>query len=227
MKRVLKITSRVVCILMGAIMLFLVAIFTRQAFVDKRINNDYSEVYEKEKYVNAVQVEGIELVEQEISCGYATIEMLSGLLDTPISEEELYALNDNTISTALGNGFQDEMNAQFTNNITTRCSNLTNLQLIDMVYDKLEQGIPVPIEFAALYETEEESVWTLHFALVTAMDVKNDLVTIYNPYGYIETYSISEFLEATRYDAYEDMEYYFRIAFAMGIFDKNTVYMID
>lgn len=227
MKRVLKKALIVIGVLIGAIIIFLIAIFVRQALVDKKINDDYSEVYENEKYLDAVQVEGIELVEQEISCGYATIEMLSELLGTPMVEEELYALNNNTISTALGNGFRDEMNAQFTNNITTRCSSLTNIQLIDKVYDKLAQGMPVPIEFAALYETDEESVWTLHFAIVTAMDVKNDLVTIYNPYGYIETYSINEFLEATRYDAYEDMEFYFRIAFAMDIFDKNTVYMID
>lgn len=226
-KKFLKKVIKIIGILISIIIIFLVGIFIKQYILDKRINNDYSSIYSNDKYSLAVEVDGIKLVKQEISCGYATIEMYSNWLGETISEEYLYELNNKKISTAMGNGFSKEMNKQFSNHSTTRFANLTNSQLIDMIYNKLKQGIPVPIEFAALYESEDESIWTLHFALVTAINIGNDSVTLYNPYGYVETYTVKEFLDATRYDSYENMEYYLKIAFALGIFDKNTIYIVD
>jgi len=54
-----------------------------------------------------------------------------------------------------------------------------------------------------------------------------DEITISNPYGYMETYTLSDFLQATRYDNYENMEFYFRMGFAAGVFTKNTIYIIN
>ncbi|MBR5990583.1 MAG: hypothetical protein IK034_01945, partial [Bacilli bacterium] len=45
-----------------------------------------------------------------------------------------------------------------------------------------KENNPVAIEWAAKYEDE----WTLHFSVVSGLDLSNDKVTIYNPYGYIE-----------------------------------------
>ncbi len=58
------------------------------------------------------------------------------------------------------------------------------------------------------------------------MDIPNDSITVCNPYGYKETYTVKEFLNSTRYDSYENMEFYFKLGFMAGIFNKNTIYII-
>lgn len=65
-----------------------------------------------------------------------------------------------------------------------------------------------------------------HFALITAMDIPNNSITVCNPYGYEEKYNVEEFLNATRYDSYENMQFYFKLAFAIGVFNKNTIYIV-
>ena len=47
--------------------------------------------------------------------------------------------------------------------------------------------------------------WTLHYSLVTGMDIPNDRVTVANPYGYVEDLTIDEFLNRTSFEAYEGM----------------------
>ncbi|MCR4683508.1 MAG: hypothetical protein K5647_09285 [Clostridiales bacterium] len=44
----------------------------------RSIRDDFSSIYEEEKYAAPVSVGGIEAITQEVSCGYAVIEMFSG-----------------------------------------------------------------------------------------------------------------------------------------------------
>lgn len=226
-RKVLKKIILVISILMAIIFLSIIGLLTKQSIVDKKINNSFSSVYSNEKYKTAVVVDGIEVIKQEISCGYATIQMFADWLGKDITEQALLNANDGKISTAMGNGFCTEMNKQFSDYVTTRYTNLTNMELIDKVYDSLANGIPVPVEFAALFQTDKQAIWTLHFGIVTAMDIPNDTISVSNPYGYKEIYSVDQFLNATRYDSYENMSFYLRLAFAIGIFDKNTIYIVE
>lgn len=59
------------------------------------------------------------------------------------------------------------------------------------------------------------------------MDIQNDTVKIANPYGFYEEISIREFLERTSFEAFSDMPFYFKAAFAFGIFEKNTIFTIE
>ena len=52
-------------------------------------------------------------------------------------------------------------------------------------------------------------------------------VTVANPYGYTEEISVGEFLERTSFEAYEKMPLFFKLAFAMGIFEKNTIFTVQ
>jgi hypothetical protein len=183
-------------------------------------------IYPRVDYKTPVAVNGIEVIKQEISCGYACIELLARWQGKDISEDILFAQNDGKITTAMGNGFVNELNKQIPEFHTTKYFNLKNTELIDKVYTSLENHIPVPFEFAAPYTDGDSSVWTLHFAIITALDIENDIITITNPYGYMETYTLNDFLQATRYDSYENMEFYFRLGFLVGIFTKNTIYIM-
>jgi len=81
--------------------------------------------------------------------------------------------------------------------------------------------VPVPVEWAAKFGGE----WTLHYSLVTGIDIPGDKVTVANPYGYVEEISLDEFLNRTRFDAYENMPLFLKLGFAFGVFEKNTVFV--
>jgi hypothetical protein len=169
-------------------------------------------------------VTGIQVIEQDVTCGYACIEMLAAWKGkTHITEESLLAQNNGKISTSMGSGFLNEMTRQFPEWHIIRCVNITNTELLEKIHGSLDNGFPVPIEFAA---KNTASQWTLHFGIVTAMDLANNKIVVQNPYGYEETYSVQDFIRAARYESYEDMEWYFKAGFNMGLFHKNTIYII-
>jgi hypothetical protein len=115
------------------------------------------------------------------------------------------------------------MNKRFPEFKTTMYTYLTNTELLDKVYDSLKDGIPVPVEWTAKYNGE----WTLHYSLITGVDVRNDMITVLNPYGYEENITLEEFFERTSFRAYEDMPLFLRLAFAFGVFERNTVFIAE
>lgn len=208
-----------ICVL--ALVLVVGGLFICLHIKTKAILDDYSSIYHDEKYSIPVYVDGIDVIKQEVSCGYAVIEMFSTWCGKDITEESLYSQYGKVV-TSTGNSFCEEMNKQFPEYSTTINKYMKNNDLIDAVYNNLAEGIPVPIEWAALYEDE----WTLHYSLVTGLDIPGDKVTVANPYGYYEELSISEFLDRTSFEAYEDMPWFLKMGFAAGIFEKNTIFTV-
>ena len=215
----------ITCILL-AIFLVIAGAFMRQAYISSEINDDYTTVLNNPVYQEPVSVNGVHFITQKISCGYAIIEMFSNWQNKEITEELLFESNGNTISTAMGTGFLNEIRKQFPEWEITKYTNLTNSELLSTIYESLAGGMPVIIEFSALRNVNDVEMWTLHFAVVTALDLQNDIVIVQNPYGYEESYTVDNFLRATRYDSYENMELPFSFGFAFGLFNKNTIYTI-
>ena len=106
-KRVIVIS---VSALVGAVVLAVAIPFTVLAVKTANIKNDYAYLIEDAKYKTAVEVEGLEHVTQEISCGYATIEMMSAFYGERVSEETLSERNNGAITTSSSSGFLDEIN---------------------------------------------------------------------------------------------------------------------
>ena len=226
-KKVIKgILIAIVCILL-VVLLLIAVMFIQQAIIDYEINDDYISVINDISYQTPMSVEGVNFIEQKISCGYACIEILSNWQGKDITEQTLFEDNGDMISISMGTGFLDEISKQFPKQKVTRHVNLKNSELLLAVYESLADGIPVPIEFAALRDTSDGQVWTLHFAIVTGMDLENDSITVQNPYAYEEKYTVDDFLKATRYSSYENMELVFKFGFAFTIFHKNTIYIIE
>lgn len=184
--------------------------------------DDYASVYGNEKYNSSVSVDNVNVIKQDVSCGYAVIEMFSVWNGQCITEESLYEEYGKVV-TSTGQTFCDEMNKQFPAYHTTMYKYLSNTELIDKVYESLSKGIPVPFEWAAEYEDE----WTLHYSLITGLDVVNDKIVVANPYGYIEELTLKDFLDRTSFETYSDMPLYFKLAFAFGIFEKNTIFIVE
>ena len=178
------------------------------------INDDISEIYTNEKYSNPVFVSGVDVIKQDVSCGYAVIEMFSSWNGNDITEESLYNEYGKVV-TSTGQSFCNEMNKRFPEYTTTIHKYLKNTELIDLVYDSLARGVPVPFEWAALYGDE----WTLHYSLITGADIPADIITVANPYGYYEEITVAELLDRTSFEAYENMPLFLRLGFAFGIFE--------
>ena len=187
------------------------------------INNKYSELKEDDEYTHKVEVENVELVTQHVSCGYATIEMMSDYYGNKVTEDELEAKNNGNISTSSSLGFYNEIKESIPDKSFVKKSYLKNTDFLKEIHVSLENGNPVAIEWAAKYEDE----WTLHFSLVTALDIQNNLVTVYNPYGYIENITTEEFISRTSFDAYKDMPLFLDFGFAFGAFEKNTLFYAE
>ena len=222
MKKILKRSLIVIlCLVSAAVIAASCALFVL-AQKEKAIDNDYSYIYTDERFMTPVSADGVEVITQDVSCGYAVIEMFSSWSGVDITEESLYDEYGRVV-TSTGSSFCDEMNRRFPGRTTTMYSYLTNSELIERVYDSLQRGVPVPFEWAALYGDE----WTLHYSLVIGMDIPSDRVAVANPYGYYEDLTIEEFLMRTRYEAYEDMPLFLKLGFAFGIFEENTVFIVE
>lgn len=217
-----KITIVVLGSIIGILCCILITVLIILQIRTNNILDDYSSIYSNEKYKTSVFIDNINVIKQDVSCGYAVIEMFSAWAGQNITEDSLYNEYGKVV-TSTGQSFCDEMNKQFPAYNIKMYKYLTNTELIDKVYGSLSSGFPVPFEWAAQYENE----WTLHYSLITGMDIPNDKVIIANPYGYYEEISINEFLERTSFEAYSDMPFYFRLAFAFGIFEKNTIFTVE
>ncbi len=221
MKKSVKIAICVLCSLVVAIGLVLGIAFAVLAGKTNYIDDDYSFVYTDEQYGAAVGVENIQVITQEVSCGYAVIQMFSAWDGGSVTEQSLFEQYGKVV-TSTGKSFCNEFNKRFPEYHTKIYKYLKNSELIDKVYQSLASGIPVPFEWAAKYKDE----WTLHYSLIIGMDVANDTVTVANPYGYIERLSLKDFLERTSFKAFQNMPFFYKSAFAFGVFEKNTIFIV-
>jgi len=187
------------------------------------ILDDYRSIYTNTKYDQTILIENIKTIKQEVSCGYAVIEMFAKWNDNyDITEESLYEKYGGVV-TSTGKSFEKEMNKQFPKYKTTMYKYLKNTELIDKVYDSLSNRIPVPFEWAAKSNNE----WTLHYSLIIGIDVQEDKITIANPYGETEKINIKEFLDRTSFISYDNMPLFIKLGFAFGMFEKNTIFIVE
>ena len=219
MKKKAKVTIIVVSALVGALVLTASIPLIIDAVKTNNLNADYSYLRNDAKYKDKVEVTGLELVTQHVSCGYATIEMISSFYGNKVTEDDLDARNS-AVSTQTSQGFLDEINKSIPEHKFAEHSYLKHDALLKEVHDAIKDNKPVALEWAAKYENE----WTLHFSVVSAIDLANDKVTIHNPYGYIENIEVKEFVDRASFKAYNNMPLFYNYAFAFGLFDKNTIF---
>lgn len=218
-KTILVIISIVVSSLALAVAIPFIVLGVRTS----NIKNDYSYLRNDAECSTKVEIDGVELVTQHVSCGYASIEMLSTFYGSKVSEDDLDTKNNGRVSTSSSQGFLKEINASIPSQTFIKESYLKNDVFLKEIHDSLSKNNPVAIEWAAKYENER----TLHFSVVTGLDLASDKVTIYNPYGYVETIKVDEFVGRTTFEAYEKMPLFLSFGFAFGAFEKNTIFFAN
>ena len=147
--------------------------------------------------------------------------MISTYYGNPVTEDDLDSRNG-AISTASTDGFYKEINKSIPSKAFVKKTYLKNDQLLKEIHGSLKNNNPVAIEWAAKYENE----WTLHFSVVAGLDLINDNVTVYNPYGYIENVTTEEFIDRTTFNAYKNIPLFLNFGFAFGAFHKNTIFYV-
>lgn len=210
-----------------AAFVFLLSIIITISFINlnnktKKTMDDYAYIYTEEKYATPHYIDNVEVFKQDVSCGYAVIEMFAKWNNIDYLTENYLYTEYGKVVTSTGKSFEKEMNKQFASYQTTMYKYLTNTDLIDKVYTSLSNGMPVPFEWAA----KLDDTWTLHYSLIIGIDIKQDKIIIANPYGYIENISISEFLDRTSFSSYEKMPLFLKLGFAFNVFEKNTIFII-
>lgn len=205
--------------IVGALALSVAIPFTILGVRTASMNKDYSYLKDSHAFSQKVEVTGVELVKQHVSCGYASIEMISSYYGNKVSEDDLDSRNK-SISTSTTDGFLKEINKSIPDKAFIKQTYLENDMFLEAIHMALMNEDPVAIEWAAKYEDE----WTLHFSVVTSLDIKNDNVTIYNPYGYIEDITVKEFIDRTTFKAFKNIPLFLNFGFAFGAFHKNTLF---
>ena len=222
MKKLKKVLIAILILILVLILISIISICMLKSKTNN-ILDDYSSIYINKKYQDSILIDNVDVFKQDVSCGYAVIEMFAKWdNNSKITEKTLYDKYGKVV-TSTGKSFEEEMNKQFPKYKTTMYKYLKSSELIDKVFNSLSNGIPVPFEWAAKYEDE----WTLHYSLIIGIDIPNDLITIANPYGYIEKINIKEFINRTSFESYENMPIYLKLGFAFGIFEKNTIFIIE
>ena len=205
--------------IVGALVLSVAIPFTILGIRTASLKANYSYLKDDATYKEKVEVVDLEIVKQHVSCGYASIEMISSFYGNKVTEDDLDSRNG-AISTASTNGFLKEINKSIPSKTFVKRTYLKHDQLLKEIHDSLKNSNPVAIEWAAKYENE----WTLHFSVVSGLDLANDNVAVYNPYGYIENINVDEFINRTTFKAYKNIPLFLNFGFAFGAFHKNTVF---
>ena len=213
-----KIILKCLLVFLGLTVLALVIPFIVLAINSKMINNDYKYLLAEDK-IEEVKID-VPLVKQEISCGYAILDMLSSFYGDRVTEEQLYKTNNEKITTSSIKGFVSEINKVLNKNCSAQ-KYLKNDELLLAINASLINGNPVAICWAAKLDEE----WTLHWSVVTGMD--KEMIYVNNPYGYKEELSYEEFISRMTFNAFTNMPIGYKFGFAYGLFSKNTIIVIE
>ena len=219
MKKKKKIIIIVISSIVGALALAVAIPFIVLGVRTSNLKADYEYLRSDASYNDKVEITGIELVTQHVSCGYATIEMMSSYYGNKVTEDELDVRN-RSVSTFSSNGFLKEISKCIPNKSFVMRPYLKHDALLKEIHDSIKSNNPVAIEWAAKYEGE----WTLHFSVISGLDLSNDNITIYNPYGYIENITINDFISRSSFEAYSNIPLFLNFGFAYGAFHKNTIF---
>ena len=219
----MKTALKYICILMLIAVVTCLCALGLEALKTGDTIDHYEFVYSDERYKEPLMIEDVDVIEQEISCGYAVIEMFSAWDGGNITEESLFEQYGEVV-TSTGDKFCEEMNRQFPQYKTEINKYMPDTKFIEIMYDTLASGKPVPFEWAA---KDNNGQWTIHYSLIIGADIMNDRITVANPYGYYEEVTLKELFDRTSFNAYKNMPLQMRLAFAFGVFEKNTIFSVE
>ena len=205
--------------------LIVVAMTVVQSVTDVLTNDSAQALTRRARFGSLARIRGFHTyaVEEETSAGYASVETLArffGLEELPEPERGREHWTNRE--------FQDELRRVFPDYYVTRRSNLSNTELVDVIFTSLEAGNPVIIFHAAESRNQDGDGGALEkrYSVVIGVDLPNDRITLGSPQGTFARYTLDEFIRSSRFDNYAT-SFFQRLLFAFRIYSKNTVFIVD
>lgn len=210
------------------ILLIAVTVFVGKYFIQGMLlNDDINGLYADDVMTVPVDVGDVSPVKLEISCGYAVTSLMSNFLSTgEITEKELYEEDSNKISTSSAAGLHDKLSKKLNGYTVQLHENVKSSEILRSMHEQLSQGIPVPFCLIS-NNTLGGNGNELHYSVVTAMDLNENLITVYNVYGYYERYSVDEFIDAMGFKSSTSIPPQITLGTVFGVFNRNTYYTIS
>lgn len=120
--------------------------FTILGVKTANLKADYLYLKEDATCKEKVEITGLELVKQHVSCGYASIEMISTYYGNPVTEDDLDSRNG-AISTASTDGFYKEINKSIPSKTFFKKTYLNNDQLLKEIHNSLKNNTALTTSF--------------------------------------------------------------------------------
>ncbi len=141
-----------------------------------------------------------------------TIFTWAGVAQTQIADTPVL-LTPKTIESQLGSTLIDY-------DVTLK-EGLSNYDLIAQIYESLEQKIPVLVSCTSNFSVIASEA-SISYALVTAIDTNQSLITIIDETGMSRQVSFDAFIASTRFDNIENQSFSDTLNFLFGNYAKNT-----
>ncbi|GHU39056.1 hypothetical protein FACS1894105_13590 [Clostridia bacterium] len=227
-----------ICVAASVLFILTAALLIRQNFNDVMINDSFTAMRSVERYSASVSSAGFASRTSEKSAGYTCIEMLAQSLgQTEITEQSLLESNDDKDLTVSSAGMEKTLKDMFPSYTVTRRANMKNSEMIESIYNSLKNRIPVIVSLAQEVtppeddtesaETLESEEFILTYAVVRAMTLPENTVMVMYADGTRKSLTTEDFLEATRFDNYKNMEFVKKLSVALGTNTKNTAYFLE
>lgn len=221
----MKVYQRILCCVMAFVFLCGIVIgvaFLRDSAVTAALFDTAS--IDAEDYSVKASCAGVQAVKKESSHAYAAIETFALYVgEDTVTEEAL--VEKYGVKELCGDDFAAAITEMFDSYKATAHKNTTASEMLSLIYKRLRNGFPVPVELA----TKSDGVWIKNFAVVYAITTEDDeiMVSLVNSLGYDETIYLSDFLNRTSFRAYEGMPASYAFGFAFGVYSRNVVFEIS
>jgi hypothetical protein len=98
--------------------------------------------------------------------------------------------------------------------------------ILNIISNSLGNDYPVVIFYSAPDDWNKPH-YNTHYSVAYGIDMKNEIIKISNPYGYLEEISFSELYAGLDYSSYESEPYLFRLGRRVGMVNKNNIFTFE
>ncbi len=99
-------------------------------------------------------------------------------------------------------------------------------EILNAISASLELSLPAVIFYSAKDDWNEPH-YNTHYAVVYGIDMKNEVVSISNPYGYLEQLSFAELFDGLDFVSYKAEPLLFRLGRRFGVIKKNSIILFE
>ena len=99
-------------------------------------------------------------------------------------------------------------------------------QILTIVTDSLENGLPVIIFYSAP-DYWHETDYNTHYGVIYGIDMEGERVLLSNPFGYSEELSFSELYSGLDFSRYPSEPFAFQLGRKFGVIQRNNLFIIE